>query len=194
MTDSDKRRFTRLEMADYLENLARQLKARTFQVAGERYIVPEALEGKVELRAKMGRVSLKLRFKWPKPPEAEAAAAPPPVARLEPAAPAPTVGLPAAATAQSFKEIKHRMGSLFAELLKAAGQGTLPPLEGVEAFLELCRASSHLAEPDWETEMQEFMDHAENLLRIRREGSLEMFAHELRDLQTRMKACHQEYK
>ncbi len=187
MAEAEKRQFTRLEMADYLEDLARQLKARTFLVEGERFIVPESLEGKVELKAKMGRVSLKLRFKWPKPgtvPEPEASERP------APAAPPVT---PAAAP-RSFKEIKQRMGSLFAELLQAAHRGTLPAEAAVAAFLELSRASAPFAEPDWETEMQEFLDHAENLLRARRQGSFEMFAHELRDLQARMKACHQEYK
>jgi XXXCH domain-containing protein len=173
MDDSENSRITRLKMAACLEDLARQFRARTLLVAGEGHPVPEALEGRVELKTKRGRVSLKVHVKWQCPSEP---------------------GPPAAAAPRTFSQIKKEMGSRFGELLRLAGQDTLPAPEQVEKFLELCRASASFAEPDWETEMQEFLDHAENLARAHREGSLEMFRHELRDLRQRMQTCHEEFK
>ncbi len=194
MEDAEKRQFSRLELAEYLEDLARQLRSRTLLVAGERFIVPEHLEGRVELKGKGGRLSLKLRFKWPKPLAAGVREGREAGGGLRPAAPAGTEAEGREALPGEFQEIKRQMGRLFAALLKEAHQGALPPARQVEEFLALCRASAALAEPDWETEMQEFLDHAENLLRASREGALEMFAHELRDLKNRMHACHLEYK
>lgn len=173
MEEGSKRCFTRRDLADLLEDLARQLKRGSLQVAGASLIVPESLEGKTEFKVHPRGVSLKLRVKWSGPPTELTAAA---------------------GQGRGFKDLKQRLGKVLAGLRQALGQGILPAEEQVQEFLDLSRASAALAAADWEKEMQEFLDHAENLLRARRQGSGEMFAHELRDLETRMATCHQEYK
>ena len=181
----EKRSFGRREMAAWLEDLARQFQSGTFQAGEKSYRVPETLKAKLELKAKGEMLALKLSVLWPKRPEMAAA---------RPSGPGPGQPLQAAPQpARSFKELKKRLAAVFEELQRAAARGTLPPGARVEEFLALSRESARFAEPEWESEMQEFLDHAENLQRAHSQGHLELFAHELRDLRTRMRTCHEEY-
>ncbi|MDI6812488.1 MAG: hypothetical protein QME75_14355 [Deltaproteobacteria bacterium] len=69
------------------------------------------------------------------------------------------------------------------------------PKEGeVQKYLELSHEFARHADPSWEAEMQEYLDHSENLGRACQNREFDMFRHELRDLQNRMNACHRDYK
>ncbi|MCL6620751.1 MAG: GAK system XXXCH domain-containing protein [Syntrophobacterales bacterium] len=182
----DTRHFGLDELADYLEGLARQLKSRSLTVAGERFSLSGDLEGKVELWAADGRFGLKLKARWSRGPV--------PGRPPRPHGPVPRPGIaPPQAPARGFKEIKKRLGRVFGQLKKAAAQGELPPAALVGEFLTLSRDSARFAEPRWEPQMQEFLDHADNLERACAHGHLELFAHELRDLESRMRTCHEEF-
>ncbi|MEJ5328658.1 MAG: GAK system XXXCH domain-containing protein [Desulfobaccales bacterium] len=183
----EKRHLGLQELADFLEDLARQLKGGQVRVGGSSLALPAELEGKVELWAADGRLGLKLKARWPQVPVHGKPSAEPPGPPPRP------VSLPPKAPARSFKDIKKRLAQVFGLLKKMAVQGELPPLHLVTEFLALSRESARFAEPAWQASMQDFLDHAANLARAHAQGQLELFAHELRDLEARMRACHEEY-
>lgn len=183
----EKRHLGIKELADFLEDLARQLRDGQVRVGGTSLSLPAELEGKLELWAADGKLGLKLKARWP---QVQVLGKPP----VHPSAPPPRpVVLPSKAPARSFKEIKKRLAQVFGLLKKLAAQGDLPPLHLVTEFLVLSQESARFAEPAWQAPMQEFLDHAANLERAHAQGHLELFAHELRDLEARMRACHEEY-
>ena len=51
-----------------------------------------------------------------------------------------------------------------------------------------------MADPDWKAAMEEYLDHMDNLQAAVANGQLDIIAHELRDLGTRMGQCHREFK
>lgn len=183
----EKRHLGIKEMADFLEDLARQLRDGQVRVGENSLSLPAELEGKLELWATDGRLGLKLKARWPEAAVTEKPPRPPVGPPPPPAAPTPH------APPRSFKEIKKRLAQVFGLLKKLAAQGDLPPLHLVTEFLALSRESARFAEPAWQAPMQEFLDHAANLERAHAQGHLELFAHELRDLEARMCACHEEY-
>lgn len=183
----EKRHLGLQELSDFLEDLARQLKGGQVRVGEKSLTLPAELEGKVELWAADGKLGLKLKARWPQVP---VLGKPP----AHPSAPPPRpAALPSKAPARGFKEIKKRLAQVFGLLKKLAGQGEVPPLRLVTEFLTLSQESARFAEPAWQAPMQEFLDHAANLERAHARGHLELIAHELRDLEARMRTCHEEY-
>ncbi len=177
----EKRHLGLQELADFLEGLARQLKKGRLTVGGRGLSLPAGVEAKVELWAGDGRLGLKLKARWPKVPAAGGPPAPPPDLAPRPEAP------------RSFRDIKKRLAQVFGLLKKMTAQGEMPPPHLVAEFLTLSRESARFAEPAWAAPMQEFLDHGANLERVHAQGHLELFAHELRDLEARMRTCHEEY-
>jgi XXXCH domain-containing protein len=176
MEDKIEREFRRQELADFLENLARQVRSGSFQVQGTQREVPERLETKIELKEKKGRVIAKVRFRWAVLAEYDDKTRAEMVRRQE-----------------DFKALKNQLAEMFSDLLNSAELGLFPAESKMMQFVALSKEFSGLADPDWESEMQEYLDHVDNLYLSWKNKQLEMFHHELRDLKVRVKACHQEY-
>jgi XXXCH domain-containing protein len=177
MADKIEKKFGRNEFADYLENMAEQI--RTGKLSSEKgtWTVPENFGAKIQLKEKKGRIELKLNCRWS------------------------TLGDYTKQDRdqitdwqESMKTVKKRMGSSFKEITKAAVKGTFPEKNSIEDFVATSRIFAESADSEWSDAMDEYMDHLENFIRAVEEQQLELLLHEIRDLQYRMKACHKEFK
>ena len=175
MKDKVERGFRRRELADYLEKLAQQLRSGSFAVEGKNWGVPEQLDTKIEINEKKGCINAKLRFRWSVMNEYDENTRAKILRRQK-----------------DFKELKNQLAEVFSELLALAQLWVLPAESKVMRFVELSREFAGFADPDWEGEMKEYLDHLDNLCRALKNGQLEMFLHELRDLKVLVKACHRE--
>lgn len=169
--------FSRLELAEHLEALAKKLRMGKVRLGDQDFFLPEVLTAKIELKEKAGQVKVKLRLAFP-------VQAAPDAAQAE----------ESARRQMSFKEVKKQLAAAFGELMKAATSATLPQESRVQTYLELSAQFARHADPAWGAEMQEYLDHVENLRLAFQNRQVEMFRHELRDLQNRMKICHRDFK
>jgi XXXCH domain-containing protein len=176
MEDKIEREFRRQELADYLENLARQVRRGAVKVQGRQREVPERLETKIEVKEKMGLVSAQVRFRWAVTDQDEDRKRAEKLRRKG-----------------DFKELMTQLAEVFSELLKSADQEVFPAEGTMIQFLELSKGFSTLADPDWEKGMEDYLDHVKNLFLAFKNRQLELFHHELRHLKECVKACHQEY-
>jgi XXXCH domain-containing protein len=177
MTDKDPNRALRLELAAHLEALAQRLRQGD---AAEDLTLAPGIETNIHLKEKKGRRCAKVSVKWLPP----AYAAPDFV-------PCKDEGLRQLA---NFKEVKKRLGVAFRELEKIAGQGGFPGEGQLREFVTASREFARFAAPEWQTEMQTFLEHAANLELAWQNRELEMLQHELRDLHNQMTICHREHK
>jgi XXXCH domain-containing protein len=177
MGDRTEKKLERLELADTLETLGRQLRDGTLEAGDRTWTVPENIETRIQFKEKKGRIVTKLSWRWAtlgdydKNDREE-------VTRWK----------------RSFKDLKKRLSSSFKELQRAVAKGDLPDDRTLGAFLEQSQAFSAIAESDWEEAMKEFLDHLENLQRAVAAGNVEVGQHEIRDLRHRMGECHREFK
>jgi len=175
MEDKIDRGLRREELADFLENLAQQVRSGAVEVEGKSWGVPERLDTKIEIGEKKGCVNAKLRFRWSVVDEYDEKTR----ARI-------------LRRQQDFKELKNQLAEVFSELLSLSQLWVLPAESKVMRFIELSRELADFTDPDWESEMKEYLDHVDNLYLALKNGQLEMFLHELRDLKVLVKACHRE--
>lgn len=177
MADKMEKEFDRNEFADYLADLAEQI--RGGQLASDRgtWTVPENFEAKIRLKEKKGRIALKLNFHWSTLADYSSED------RKQ-----------VTQWHRSMKAVKKRMGSSFKEVVRAAGKGEFPAEEALDDFVATSRVFAESVDPEWSLAMDEYMDHLENFIRAVKERQLEQMRHEIRDLQYRMKACHREFK
>jgi XXXCH domain-containing protein len=177
MADKIEKKFGRIEFADYLGNMAEQIRAGKLSSEKGMWTVPESFGAKIQLKEKKGRIELKLNCRWS------------------------TLGDYTKQDREqitdwheSMKSVKKRMGSSFKEITKAAGKEAFPENKSIEDFVATSRIFAESADPEWSDAMDEYMDHLENFIRAVEEQQLELMLHEIRDLQYRMKACHKEFK
>lgn len=64
MKNKIKKEFNRLELADQLEEIARQLRSGTFDAEGRQWSVPDTLEARIKHKEKKGRIETKLKWQW----------------------------------------------------------------------------------------------------------------------------------
>ncbi len=169
--------ISRLELAEQLETLAKKLRLGKFRLGNQDCLVPDRLEAKIKLKEKEGQVGVKVRFQFPVLAAYDEATA----AEIE-------------RRQMSFKEVKKKLGVVFGDLLKSATSVAFPEELVVQEYLDLSKEFARHADPAWAAEVQEFLDHVENLRRALHHRQFEMFQHELRDLQNRMKICHRQFK
>ena len=166
-----------LEMAEYLEQIAAELKNGSFDVEGRRWSVPEKLDAKIKHKEKKGRFTSKIKIRWSSLADYDAAAKDE-VTQWE----------------ESFKTLKKRMAGQLKALQKDVDGGRYPEkttmMDFVRDSLELART----ADPEWQDPMTEYLDTLENLQLATENQQMEVVRHELRDLRNRMKQCHREYK
>ncbi len=178
MRDKEGLLLSRGELADYLEQLSRQLRQGKLETKeGRGWAVPPEIDAKIDFKEKKGRLKVKLSWSWSTLGEYEPAAQEV-VARWQ----------------TSIKEVKDRMGASFAALQRTVRQGGFPTPEALEGFAESSRALVALAEPEWQEAIAEFLAHLENLERAVAARQHDAVAHELDDLRNRMAACHREFK
>jgi XXXCH domain-containing protein len=177
MKNTIKKEFNRLELADHLEKIARQLRSGTFDAEGRQWSVPETFEAGIKHKEKKGRLETKLKWRWSTladyDPSAREA-----VARWQ----------------ESFKTIKKRLAKEFKALQNEVQNGNLPNEETLNAFVKDSERMADFAEPEWQEAMHEYLDHLANLKRAVQRQQLDDVAHELRDLRTRWVACHRDFK
>ncbi len=167
---------TRRELADYLETLASQLRSGMVQVAEASWQVPESLEIKKAVKEKKGAIKYKLEWQWPT------------LAEYDQSAQQETVRWQ-----NSFKQLKKDLARCSKELRQAVNERRLPDKQLLDDFAAYSRTFTDMAEPEWQESAQEFMEHLENLYRSVELKQMDLVAHELNDLQNRMKACHREF-
>jgi XXXCH domain-containing protein len=175
MEDKVKRGLPRQELADYLEKLAQQLRRGSFEVEGKPWNVPERLDTKIEVQEKKGCVNAKVRFRWSVLDEYDEKTRSRMVRRQ-----------------QDFKDLKDQLTEAFSELLGLAQLWVLPAESKVMRFVELSKELNSFADPDWETEMKEYLDLVNNLHDALKKGQMEMFLHVLSDLKGLIRTCHRE--
>ncbi len=177
MRDKIKKSFSRIELADYLEKLARRLRSGKFEAAGHQWSVPEAFEAEIKHKEKKGRITTKLKWSWSTLADYE------PSAREE-----------VSRWQESFETIKKRLDKDFKKLQATVKNGSLPDQEVLARFVNDSEKMAEFAEPEWQDAMNEYLDHLENLNRAVESQHFEVVEHELRDLRTRWVACHRDFK
>jgi len=176
MGEKTERMLSRLELADYLKNLSEQLRLGSLTVQGRRWAMPDDLDVRLEFKEKKGRLAAKINLSWSTlgdydRPAREA------VSRWQ----------------DSLKTVKKRLAAAFKAIRQAISQGAFPDDRTLEEFAASSRDFAALAEPDWGTAMQEYLDHLANLEHAVANRQPEVMLHELRDLQNCMNSCHREF-
>ena len=172
-----KREFKRLELAEYLEKIAAELRSGTIEAEGRQWSIPESIATKIKHREKKGRIETKVKWRWSTLSDYE------PEARAE-----------VTRWQDTFKTLKKRMAREYKELEKAVAAGGYPDEAVLNEYIEHSNEMARFADPDWQEAMIEYQDHLENLKRAVENKQLEVVHHEIRDLRARMKACHRDFK
>jgi XXXCH domain-containing protein len=170
--------YGRNELADYLEDVAAQLRKGNLPFGSESLEVPDDFEARLSLKEKKHALSCKLEWRWAVP-EGRAL----PGFHAEPG-PVPS----------SFRQVKKDLARAFRAVKLAVNQGDTPDERLLAEFERLSRSFADRAEPEWERAAQEYLGHMENLFRSVRDGRKEAAIHEIQDLQGRMVSCHRDYK
>lgn len=171
------REFSREELADYLSSLAEQIRTGELQVAGLRQKLPAQAGVEIQVKEKKARLVAKLSFAF---------------STLESYASTQQQAL--TAQLESFKVIKKRLASSWAALKKAAAAGGLPQGNELTSYLQDSEVFAQHSDPDWQVEMDIYLSHVHNLEQAYRIGNVEMFQHELADIQASLTKCHKEFK
>ncbi|CAB1056471.1 hypothetical protein D1BOALGB6SA_1208 [Olavius sp. associated proteobacterium Delta 1] len=177
MKSKVEKEFTRLELADHLEKIARQLRSGTFDTEGKQWSVPETFEARIKHKEKKGRIETKLKWRWSTLADYD------PSAREE-----------VTRWQESFKTIKKRLAQEFKALQNEVQNGSLPHEEALTAFVRDSERMADFAEPEWREAMHEYLDHLANLKRAVERQQLADVEHELRDLKARWISCHRDFK
>lgn len=177
MEEKDGKELGRVELAEYLESLAGQLRRGAMDVDGRTWTVPEKLDVKIGFKEKKGRLIAKLKCGWSTLDQYDQ-----------------PVKQEVTAWKSSVKDVKKKMTSDFYNLRKVVESGEFPDESSVSAFVESAKAFAAMADPDWQEAMAEFMDHLQNFLRAVESRNMDLTLHELRDLTGRKGACHREFK
>ena len=177
MAVKKEKRFKRMELAEYLNEIAEKLRSGTFDIEGKAWTVPEDIEAKIRFKEKKGTFATKLSWRW---------------SSLEDYDPAGRKKV--ASWKDSIKTAKKKMGASFKDLKRTVKENRLPTQDQIATFVESTEAFAQFSEPEWKVEMDVFTDHLENLKRAVSAKDMDGVKHEIRDLQSRMVVCHKEFK
>jgi XXXCH domain-containing protein len=169
--------FKRMELADYLEKIAGELRSGTLEADGRQWSIPESIDAKIKHKEKKGRIETKLKWRWSTLSDYD------PVDREE-----------VTRWQDSFKTLKKQMATEYKLLEKAVAGGGYPGEAILEEFIKHSNEMARFADPEWQEAMIEYQDHLENLKRALENKQLEVVHHEIRDLRARVKACHRDFK
>ena len=177
MKNKIEKEFKRLELADYLEKIAGELRSGTIEAEGRQWSIPESIAAKIKHKEKKGRIETKMKWQWSTLNDYE------PADREE-----------VTRWQDTFKTLKKRMAVEYKALEKAIAGGGYPDDTLLEAFINHSNEMARFADPEWQEAMIEYQDHLENLKLAVENQQLEVVHHEIRDLRARMKACHRDFK
>ena len=177
MKNKIEKAFNRLELADYLEKIAGELRSGTLEADDRQWSIPESIDAKIKHKEKKGRIETKLKWRWSTLSDYD------PVDREE-----------VTRWQDSFKTLKKQMATEYKLLEKAVAGGGYPGEAILEEFIKHSNEMARFADPEWQEAMIEYQDHLENLKRAVENKQLEVVHHEIRDLRARMKACHRDFK
>jgi XXXCH domain-containing protein len=177
MKSKIEKEFTRMELAEYLEKIAGELRRGTIEAEGRQWSIPETIAARIKHKEKKGRIETKLKWRWSTLSDYE------PEAREE-----------VTRWQDTFKALKKRMAAEFKVLQKAVAGGGYPDETVLEEFIGRSNEMTRFADSEWQEAMIEYQDHLENLKRAVENKQLEVVHHEIRDLRARMKACHRDFK
>lgn len=169
--------YTRQELAEYLEKLSSQVRTGIVEVGEEAWNVPESVRVSRTVKEKKGIISCKLEWQWPVLLDHDEAKQKEVIQWQS-----------------SFKKVKKDLARSFKQLKKAINDELSPNEAILDEFATHSRAFVDLADPEWQDEASEYMDHLENLVRSIELNQRESVLHELNDLQNRMNACHREFR
>ncbi len=177
MSEKVERKFTRLELADYLLRLSQELRAGSLEVEGRMVAVPEELGAEIHLKEKHGLTITKLSWGWP------------------------TAGTPGTARSPaetrqplSFGAVKKRLGAIFGQLHRSAGQGQFPGQATLEEFFAVSRDFAALTAPEWAEPMRAYLEQVANLQQAAAAGQVDAALREIKNLHQSMTTCHQAFK
>jgi amphi-Trp domain-containing protein len=74
MKNKIEKEINRLELADYLEKIADELRSGTIEADGRQWSIPESIEARVKHKEKKGRIETKLKWRWSTLDDSEPAA------------------------------------------------------------------------------------------------------------------------
>ncbi len=163
--------------ADYLESLANQFRAGKIETENREWTVSDQLHAKIRIKEKKGRIVGKLSWQWSSLADYDQGEK----REYE-------------AWQDSYKMVKKKMGSSFKQLVREVEKSGFPSPQSLEDFVASSEAFVRYADPEWQEEMQIYMDHLENLKRAVADRQEDQVGHEVRDLTGCMKSCHREYK
>jgi XXXCH domain-containing protein len=164
-------------LAEVLEEIAAYFRKGTFELEGAAWQVPDALEVKLTHKEKKGRIATRIEWYWSTLAEYDDTAREE-VVRWQ----------------ESFNSVKKRLGRSLKAMHQAVRDGRLPETDLLDSFVADSQRMAETADPDWKEAMEEYLDHLLNLKGAVANSQLDVVAHELRDLGTRMKNCHREFK
>jgi XXXCH domain-containing protein len=177
MGEKDGQTLSRLELADYLQDLSEQLRRGALSAQGRQWSVPDNLDVEMQFKEKKGRLVAKLSWSWSTLKDYE------PASRQE-----------VSRWQDDLKVVKKRLGAAFKALQQVVNQDDWPGERILGDFVESSQAFAAMDEPDWANAMQEYLDHLANLEQAVANRQQEVMLHELRDLQNCMSSCHREFK
>ena len=64
MKNKIEKEFNRLELAEYLEKIAGELRSGTIAADGRQWSIPETIQARVKHKEKKGRIETKLKWRW----------------------------------------------------------------------------------------------------------------------------------
>ena len=167
----------RLELADYLEQMATALRKGNFETGNRHWSIPDTLQAKISHKEKKGRIDTKIKWRWSTLEQYEHAA------REE-----------VIAWRHSWKALKKRLVRSFKVIEKTVAAGKMPDASSLAEFVNESRQMPQFAEPEWHAAMVEYIDHLGTLRQAVEQDQYEVVQHEIRDLKNRMMQCHRDFK
>ena len=164
-------------MADYLEQLATALRRGNFETGDRCWMIPDKLQAKISHSEKKGRIDTKIKWRW---------------STLEQYGDADREAV--IAWKNSWKAVKKRLAQSFKKVEKDVAAGKMPDADALAAFVNDSRQMAKFSELEWQTAMDEYIDHLGTLKQAVELGQFEVVKHEIRDLRNRMMQCHRDFK
>ena len=177
MEEYIEKKLSRKELAKHLEELAHRIREGLFSSRDREWSIPDEIDTKIRFKEKKGRFEAKLKLRWSTLTDYDSNSR-------------KAVDF----WQDSVKSIKKRMTSAYKNITRTIKAHQFPEEKDIEALIETSKAFFKIADSDMEDAMKEFMDHLENLRQAKASGLMSVLEHEVRDIGTRMRNCHQEFK
>ena len=177
MKETINKELTRDDLAEHLIALADQLRKGGLTMEERTWTVPDALNVRIRVKEKKGRISYRLSCQWS------------------------TLGDYDMAERDkvdqwklSMKSVKNELSTAFKKLNQEVKTSGLPSDKTLKQLKDSSVAMKNMADPEWSDAMDIYMDHLENLNPAAISGQKEVVLHEVSDLRNCMRSCHKDFK